>query len=259
MRAWRAVAIGVLLFALLFCGAMIGLAVGLARELNKQKSQCRAPPPPASVVITSPSPSPPLRSSPPPAASPSPSPSASPLAAPAAPCTGRDVAANASFPPRVADVFTPFSQPELDQISAFVRSALTLQASEPEGLAGNWLYAIDFLPENKDTVLRHVDGGAAYAGRSARAVVYQLADPGSLAVVEYKVGPIPRFPIPPGTPIAPIQQGGSLGNATAIPYLMRPISAQEYALMEPVVVDAMTTLANLSTVSYGAPPPRIPR
>ncbi len=165
---------------------------------------------------------------------------------------GGAASAAVTFPPGVVDVFAPFSQTELDEVAAFVRTALSLDAEESEGIAGDWLYALDFLPDTKATVLSFLDGPAtSYAGRSARAIVYHLANTTAARVVEYKVGPIAAFPLAASTPITPIVQGGSLGAVTDIPFLMRPISSAEYGAMEAVVADAMTTLVNLSRTSYG--------
>lgn len=277
MRTWRAVALAVVVLALLFCGAMIGLAVSLARELNRVKATCNtlllngtatsltarpgSPPPaaacPACPATNSTCPPPRNVTCPPPPlvnATSGPTSSSPSSSSPAGPqCNGFDSAANVTFPPRVADVFTPFTQDELDRISAFVRSSLNLADGEPEDgtLTADWLYAIDFLPDNKTSVLNYVDGNrGSYPGRFARAIVFNLANPSNASVVEYKVGPL-RFPIPATTPIVPIPQGGTLGGATSIPYLMRPVSGGEYAAMEPVVSAAMETLSNLSTVSYG--------
>ncbi len=157
----------------------------------------------------------------------------------------------AAFPPRVADVFDPFTQAELDQIAAHVRTNLGLMDEEPANLTGNWLYAIDFLPRTKTDALAHIDDSAAFTGRQAKAIVYRMAD-ASPAVVEYRVGPIASFPIVSGTvPVVALNQHGTLGAVSNIPHKMRPVSPMEYEAMEPLVVAAMTELANLSMVSYG--------
>ena len=157
-------------------------------------------------------------------------------------------------PPRVGTVFDPFTQAELDQIAAHVRSKLSLLDAEPGedtgNLAGNWLHTIDFLPRTKSDSLAHIDSNAGFTGRLAKAVVYRLGD-ASPRVVEYKVGPIMSFPLAANVPVTPLAQNGKLGTSTDIPHLMRPIVTAEYSLMEPLVIAAMTELSNLSLVSYG--------
>jgi diamine oxidase len=169
------------------------------------------------------------------------------------PCPSK-AEASLSFPPRVAAAFEPFTQEELDEIAAHVTTTLGLDSGEPSDTDGhliaNWLYAVDFLPRPKVDITAHIDDGAAFSGRLARAIVYHLDQP-SPAVVEYKVGPISGLPIAPATPVTAIQQDGKLGGATEIPFLMRPVSPTEYLLMEPLVVDAFHVLSNLSDVSYG--------
>lgn len=166
--------------------------------------------------------------------------------------------AEVTFPPRVASAFDPFTQEELDAIAQHVRTTLSLADGEPaeeDGyVAADWLHTVDFLPTTKATVLGHVDNSAAFTGRHAKAIVYHLnhlGNPSASKVVEYKVGPIAGFPISQSTPVTAIQQGGTLGVSTDIPYLMRPVSNLEYTFMETLVVDAFHTLANLSAASWG--------
>lgn len=171
-------------------------------------------------------------------------------------CDLSDPAPLVAFPPRVADIFDPFNEAELNAISDYVTATLSISAKETEGdLRGDWIYAIDNLSPNKATALNYIDQNAGTnPGRYALVVVYHLGSfSGSHRVVEYKVGPILSLPIvPASTAITPVVQGHELGTTTEIPYLMRPVSAQEYALMEPLVVAAMAgDLLNLSLVSYG--------
>lgn len=215
VSTWQTVAILALIFAVACGAAMIGLAVALANELKKNDS--------TTTVVK------PTRSSVPSAAD------------------------QVTFPPRVADVFTPFVQTELDEIALFVQKALSLSESEPEDMNGDWIYALDFLPDDKQRVLSYIDGpaGVTWAGRYARATVYHLKNASNATVIEYRVGPIARFPLPASTAVTPLAQGGTLGASINVPYYMRPISDAEYTLMETPVADAMTILANLSLASYG--------
>jgi len=172
------------------------------------------------------------------------------LAAARPACSTSQPTPTVSMPTKPAKVWNPFTQDELTEIGSFVRRNLNLQEEE-ETLASDWLFAIDSYPDDKQTILNHLDGTASYAGRYARAVVYHLSSALNPRVVEYKVGPIASFPIANNVVVTAIAQPGTLAGNPNIPANMRPVSAKEYELFEPLIADALAgPLLNLTLTSY---------
>lgn len=137
-------------------------------------------------------------------------------------------------------------------IAAHVKAKLALLESIPsDTLIGDYLYGVDFLPDAKSNVLRSIDGGQAYAGRYAKAVVFHLQNEATARVVEYKIGPIKAFPLGSSVPVAAMRLPGNYARSTSLPATMRPTIDTEFVLMGEVVAAAMGQLTNLTRVSYG--------
>ena len=155
------------------------------------------------------------------------------------------------LPAKVASIFDPFNSTELNLLATYVIAKLGLLSSPPEDtLVGNYLYAIDWLSDSKATVLKSLDGTTSYAGRYAKAVVFFLTTEATAKVVEYKVGPIAKFPLAQTVPVTPMTWPANYQYTTALPFTMRPIIGTEYVLMENLVFASMQKLANLTQVSY---------
>jgi hypothetical protein len=156
------------------------------------------------------------------------------------------------FPERVADIFDPFTQLELESIASYARQKLGLLLDVPEDTCfGKYLYAVDFYHDSKATVLKSLDDEAAYKGRYAKAVVFDLDTEATAKLVEYKIGPIASFPLPSNTPIVVLRWPGNYGNKTFLPATLRPVSMIERGLMEPLLEETFQKLQNLTMVSYG--------
>lgn len=156
------------------------------------------------------------------------------------------------MPKMVAAVFNPFTASQLNQLAAHVKNKLSLLDEVPEDtLVGDYLYAVDFLADSKATVLKSIDGGKAYPGRYAKAIVYHLHNDADAKVVEYKVGPIKSFPLAASTPVVAMTPPGNYAFADSLPATMRPTLGVEFTLLEDVVATAMAKLTNLTTESYG--------
>jgi hypothetical protein len=171
-------------------------------------------------------------------------------------CPSSSNATGTSFPSKVAEIFDPFSATQLDQIAAYVRTKLKLLAETPsDTIRGNYLYSVDWMPDEKSKVLTQLDVGKSlppkYAGRFAKAVVFHLNNDSSAFVTEYRVGPIAAFPVVSSVPVTALTWPANYRYTTRLPATMRPTFSTEYVLMENVVSAAMAQLTNLTTVSFG--------
>ncbi|KJE93655.1 hypothetical protein CAOG_04412 [Capsaspora owczarzaki ATCC 30864] len=156
-----------------------------------------------------------------------------------------------------AGATTPAQQHPLENLSPdeleAVRDVMLRNASlalTPFGTAGvrdSFIYAMELLPPTKAAMLDFLDHSGPRPKRYARVIVYHGAWD-SPVVNEYQVGPLPIKESDD-----PYDEDGCrvVLWRGPIPWVMRPVAANEYVAWDPIIRGAMRSLTTLLQESYG--------